>query len=287
MSQSNFIVDVTSENFQTAVLEASHQCPVLVDFWASWCGPCKALLPVVEKLANEYQGKFILAKVNIDEQQQLAQQFGVRSVPTVKLVKNGAITDEFMGALPESAVREFLDKHVENEADKALAELKASYQSNPSDETLLALQSLAEQNPDNIHIQQGLAELLLQTNRTVEAAKLLRSLPAAQQVSPEISPLLARLEIMESAENAPAVDELLNRIECDPSDLESRYQLSSQYMLLENYEAALEQLLAILKRDRQFKDDAGRKGMLKVFDILGSQHPLVSDYRKRMTTALF
>ena len=287
MSATDVIFNATAENFQASVIDASNEAPVLVDFWASWCGPCKSLLPIVEKLAQDYAGAFRLAKVNIDEQQALAQQFAVRSVPTVKLVKNGQIVDEFMGALPESAIREFLDRHIETEVDKNLAVLLSQYQSGQTDDAILQIQALLDANPEHIGIKQQLADILIQQQRLDDAANILRSLPMDKQLEPQTAALLARLELMKTANDAPAMQELIKRLEQAPDNCEARYQLSSQYILQEDYEAALEQLLEILKRDRKYNDDAGRKGMLKVFEILGNTHPLVSQYRKRMTAALF
>jgi putative thioredoxin len=219
MADLPFIIDVTKENYQQ-VMEASFKVPVLLDFWASWCQPCLALTPVLVKLAEEYDGKFLLAKLNTEDEQEIAAQFGIRSIPTVKLFRDRQPVDEFMGALPEQAVREFLDKHIVDEAAAAEEEERK-------------LQFFKDQLTD-----------------------------------------------------APPATELGDRLATDPGDVKALHLLALRKVVDKEYETAMELLLQLMKKDRKFEDDAGRRMLLKVFELLGDD-PRVNQYRRRMTSLLY
>jgi putative thioredoxin len=285
MSDNAYIIDVTVDNF-TNVVERSMQLPVLVDFWATWCEPCKALLPVVEKLATEYQGKFLLAKVNIDEQQALANQFGVRSVPTVKLIRDGRIVDEFSGALPESQVRAFLDKHMAQPADRFLAAAEQAWENGDTVQAETLLHQAMSEIPEDHRARLMLAELRAVTGQTDEAAQLLAMLPADLALSPQAEALRARLTFASAAAGAPEIEVLQQALTANPKDSHARHQLAARLVLMGDFEAALEQLLDLVRQDRAYGEDAGRKGMLQVFELLGGKGELVSRYRRLMFTAM-
>ncbi|MEJ2361702.1 MAG: thioredoxin [Gammaproteobacteria bacterium] len=278
--------DTTFETFADDVLDASNEVPVLVDFWASWCGPCKQLMPVLTKLADEYQGGFKLAKVNIDEQQQLAQQFRVRSVPTVKVVKAGQVVDEFLGAQPESEIRKLLDKYVTRESDKLMAAALERYNNGETDAKQEMVQ-IVNSDPQNNNLRLLYVDVLMREKQYDEARAILQSLPADVRQQPEVAGLLGRLEFLGAASGGADETSLLASIDKDPADCEARYQLSSYYITQARYEEALEQLLEIMKRDRSYGDDAGRKGILKVFDMLGGRGEVVSRYRQKMASLLY
>ena len=211
MSDSPHIIDVTRENF-AEVMQASFEVPVLMDFWAGWCQPCQVLMPILAKLAGDYQGKFLLGKVNTEEQQEIAAQFGIRGIPNVKLFRDGQPVDEFTGALPEQAVREFLDKHIVDESK--VAEEKAR-----------KLKYFEDQLAD----------------------------------APDAT---------------------------GPDGPEALYQQALRKVIDEDHDTAMDLLLRLMKKDRNFGDDAARNTLLKVFDLLGDD-PRVGQYRRRMTSLLY
>lgn len=281
-----FSIDVTHENFTAQVIEASHQQPVLVDFWATWCGPCQSLMPILEQLARNYQGKFLLAKVEIDSQQALASQFGVRSVPTVKLVKNGQIVDEFTGALPESQIRAFLDKHIESESDQRMQQALAHYQAGETEAALAEMGQILQDDPQNENNKITYVKVLIRENHLKEAKQWLATLPLEASLKPEVRAIQAQLEFIEIVQNAPDPTTLAKQLNEDPGNTQVRYQLSAHAILQGQFEVAFENLLEIVKRDRNYNDDAGRKALLKLFELLGDDHELVSSYRRKLAMAL-
>lgn len=286
MSSENFIIDVSAESFETDVLENSARVPVLVDFWAPWCGPCKTLMPLLSRLADEYQGKFLLAKVNIDEQQALAVQFGVRSVPTVKLFRHGQVIDEFAGALPESQIRPFIDAHIERESDRQLPAILELFRNGDHAAALAQLQPLRESEPGNLKLVELELQMLIESGQLERAAEMLHGLPADQRQEPAIQTLASTLTLKQEVSNAPREEELRQRLEQNPDDSEARYQLAMQKTANGDFEDALEGLLELLRRDRAYGDEAARKGMLMVFELLGPDDELVARYRRKMFAAL-
>ena len=286
MSQSQYSFDVSAQTFQSQVIDASHQAPVLVDFWATWCGPCQSLMPVLEKLAEEYQGQFMLARVEIDQQQELATHFGVRSVPTVKLVKNGQIVDEFTGARPEGEIRALLDRHVEGKPDTPMQQAIDRYEAGETEQALQQMQQIILDDKENMQNRVRFAEILIKEERYDDARQLLDSLSVDIQMSPEVSALYSKLELAETLSDSDDIPTLEKRIETDPKDSEARYQLSARYAAEGRHDEAMQQLLEIVKRDRAYNDDAGRKGLLRMFELLGNQGELVSKYRRLLAQAL-
>jgi putative thioredoxin len=245
------------------------------------------LMPVLVKLVQAYQGKFRLAKVNIDEQQELAAQFGVRSVPTVKLLKGGKIVDEFLGALPEGNIRALLDRHIERDSDVQMRAAMTRYRGGDSAAAISALQAVAAADPDNPRVRRQLLEVLVEQGRTQEAEQLLAAMPYEERESAELAALRGRLSFAAIARDAPELAVLEQAVRENTNDSAARYQLSARYVLRGELEPAMQQLLEIIKRDRRFGDDAGRKALLQIFDILGGKGELVNRYRSRMSAALY
>jgi len=286
MAQSAHVVDVTLENFQTAVLQASMQVPVLVDFWADWCAPCKVLMPVLEKLAEEYKGAILLAKVNADQQPDLTAHFGVRSLPTVKILFRGQLVDEFTGALPESQIRALLDKYVVSESEQLRRQAEALLAQGDADQALALLRQANQADPDNLEILLDIASISAQTGDLQTARDICDSLPAEMRDKPQAKQLQARLRFVEKAGQLPELGALQQRLADNPEDAEALYLLSLHQVLANDFEGAINTLLELMQKNREYGDDAGRKTLLEVFDLLGRDDPLVKTYRRRLYTLL-
>lgn len=287
MPPPSFIVDVNRNNFATVVLDNSHQLPVLVDFWAAWCQPCQMLMPVLKRLVDEYNGGFLLAKVNTDQEQELAVQCGVRSLPTIKVFRNGDMVDELIGVQPEAAFRQVIDRHRVKPVEILLQQAELLWQRGDPARTLQLLRKAQSLEPDNPTIKVALADKLLATGKAEAAAELLHSLPADVRAEEPANGLLARLAFMDLVKDAPDLATLAQTVKSQPDDCTRRRQLAARQLLAGDYEGALEQFLEILRRNPGFDEQAGRKGLLAIFNILGSGHPLVATYRRRMATLLY
>jgi putative thioredoxin len=283
---SEFATDVSDASFDEAVIEASRQVPVLVDFWAPWCGPCRALKPVLEKLAQDYQGKFRLAKVNSDENQQLATRYAVRSIPNVKAFVDGELVDEFLGAQPESSVRAFIDGLLATPGEVLRRQAATSRAATDNERALSLLEEAARLEPNNDRVHADAIEILLALDRVQEAkaAAARLSRPAAQD--PRIAPLLAQLQFAGTV-SAGEASGLEARISSNPGDLDARMRLAKLHVAQKRYEPALEQLIEIVQRDRTWNEESGRKTILAVFALLGGQGELVSKYRRKLASALY
>jgi putative thioredoxin len=281
MSESPYVIDVTAENFQAVILEGSMVQPVLVDFWADWCQPCKTLMPILAKLAHEYQGAFVLAKINTEEQQELAGQFQIRSIPACKLFVNSQMVDEFTGALPEEQLRTFLDKHVSHEADNFAGEVQQLLQQGDADAAADLIAQALKENPADSRAIIAFAKLKASIGESDAAQQALDSLPEDEQKKPEVAAMRAQIVFDEVTINAPPLEELEKAVTADSDDSEARYQLAAQLVMHNQLEAALDQLMILLQKDRSYGDDAARKAMIQVFDILG-EHPITAKYRGRM-----
>ncbi|MFX1723489.1 thioredoxin [Stenotrophomonas sp. AS1] len=287
MSDLPHVFDATTETFETEVLQKSLQTPVLVDFWATWCGPCKTLGPMLEKLAGEYHGAFELAKVDVDKEQQIAAAFQIRSVPTVFLVKGGQIVDGFPGAVPEGQLREFLTQHgvVPLEAAPDEEEAVEAPPLDPQAQVDVLRAAIAAE-PDKEELKLDLALALLQTGATAEATALIDALPANLSTDDRAVRARARLEFASALQEAPAAEMLDARIAANGDDLQARHLRGVQLLLSGQDAAALEQFLDMLRRDRTYDDGRPRKLLIDAFKVIEDED-LVGQYRRRMASLLF
>ncbi|GAB3463989.1 thioredoxin [Azotobacter salinestris] len=289
MSEIPYIFDVTDASFDQLVLENSFHKPVLVDFWAEWCAPCKALMPLLAKIAESYQGELLLAKVNSDVEQQTVMRMGIRSLPTVVLFKNGQPVDGFAGAQPESAIRAMLDPHVQMpaapEADplEVALELFAAGQIGESENLLEALLSEDNENGAALILY---ARCLAERGELSEAEAVLGAVKGDEHKQ-ALAGARAQLTFLRQAADLPEVAALKSRLAQNPNDDEAAYQLAIQQLARQQYEAALDGLLRLFVRNRSYADGLPHKTLLQVFDLLGSDHPLVATYRRKLYQALY
>jgi len=286
MSNSPYIRNVTAENFKAEVIESSSIQPVLVDFWAEWCNPCQTLIPVLTRMAEEYNGAFILAKVNTDEQGELAAQAGVRSLPTVKLFIDGKVVNEFMGALPEAEVKKFLDPYIQTESDLILEQAMQAYEAGNQQEALDILNTALANDPKNARLKISVAKLLANQNDLDSATALIDSLTEDEKKEPEAKEIQAHIKLANKLKTMGDPNELKQRLESNPDDLDAMLKMSDFLTAAGNHEGAIQLLLKIMQKDRTFNDDAGRKGLIELFELLGSDNLLVKTYRRKMFTLL-
>jgi len=284
MSELPHVFDATTETFEAEVLRKSLEVPVLVDFWATWCGPCKTLGPILEKLANEYNGAFLLAKVDVDKEQQIAAAFQIRSVPTVFLVKDGQLVDGFPGALPEGQLREFLASHGVQPAEAA--DTPAEEIPLDPQQQVAALREAVAAEPDKDELKLDLVLALLKTGDASEAERLLDALPANLATDDRAVKARARLGFAAALKDAPAPDLLRAAIAANGDDLRARHLLGVHALVAGESETALEQFLEMLKRDRAFEDGLARKSLIDAFRVI-EDDTLVSQYRRKMSSLLF
>lgn len=283
---SRHVFDATTAGFETEVLARSMQTPLLVDFWADWCGPCKTLGPILEKLAGEYGGAFLLAKVDTEREPQIAAAFQIRSIPTVFLVQGGQIVDAFQGALPEGQVREFLTHHGIAPAPAA-EEVVDDAPAPPADPhaEVLRLRKLAEAEPDTAAHRLDLALALLRTGAAAEAEALLDALPANLSTDDRAVQARARLGFARLLKDAPPVPVLEAAVAANPDDLQARHLLGAHALVGGDAEAGLEQFLEMLRRNRDWNEGLPKKALIDAFRVVEDED-LVGRYRRKMSSLL-
>lgn len=283
-TQAQYVVEATEQNFQTEVVAKSMEVPVLVDLWAPWCGPCKTLTPILEALADEYQGRFILAKVNVDTSPQLAMAFGAQSVPMVVMIKDGRPMDAFQGAQPESAIRDFIGKFVRApEADPLDVGLVALSEKD-YDRAAAAFQQVLAAKPDNADALLGLARVALGTSRYEEVPTIV---DAISKDDPKYDQGQRLKAVLAFAEDAGDIDALEAAVIADPKCVDSWYRLGASYTLEQALPQAFEAFLKVVMLDRTYREDGGRTSLLSLFEMVGTQDPEVQKARRRLATLLF
>lgn len=295
------MIDVTIENFEQEVIAASMSQPVLVDFWAEWCGPCKAIGPILEKLETAYGGAFKLAKINSDEEQQLAGAFGIRSIPTVVLLKNGQPVDGFMGALPEGKVREFLDKHVQAlvEEEEEAPELEEEAPGAADPEALLEkLQHAVATDPANDEARFDYVKTLLAMGREAEARRAFEPVASKVVASRKLDALARWLDAVAFAKAHPNPGEEDAKIAANRRDFHARFDRARLLMAEQRWTAAMDELLEILMRDKAWSEELARKTYIAVLDIIEPPKPKVAEgqippddptvatYRRRLSSVV-
>lgn len=281
------IVELTEENF-VGIVGRSRQVPVLVDFWADWCAPCKQLTPVLEKLAREWQGRVLVAKVNADREPMIVQQFGVRGLPTLKLVYQGQLAGELVGAQPEAAIRQLLAPYLGGEDAPAEespegdfhSQVLSAAEAGHVEDAIAALREQLAANKDDHRSREMLAELLLQEGLLDEAAAALADTAAV----PALKRVNAVLAFSRRADGLPHLRELENAA---AADTQTRFHLAVRLVTANRVEEGMELLLQIMRSDRQYGEDAARKTLLEVFDMLGRDDPVTVQYRRRMASLLY
>jgi putative thioredoxin len=283
---SNFIVNIDESNAAQLLIDESHKRPVVVDFWADWCEPCKVLMPLLEKIANEYKGAFLLAKVNADEQQMITQQFGVRSLPTVMVMQNGQPVDGFAGAQPEAQVRQMLEKYLPKPWDGLLQMATEAMDAGDFAAALSPLRQAWEDSGRRLDITLAYARALIESLRLDEAETVLATVRLADQDA-TWEQLRAQLEIKREAAKSPEIEALEQRLADSPDDLDLRHQLAVQYTNSGQFKDAMECLIGILRVDLGHADGATKKLLLDTIASLGKGDPLAAEYQRKLYSLLY
>jgi len=290
MSQDTpYIFDATSADFDQLVIQKSFLTPVLVDFWAEWCAPCKAMMPVLKQITEGYQGELLLAKVDCDAEQDIVARFGIRSLPTVVLFKDGQPVDGFSGAQPESAIRAILEPHVQMPPPAAadpLEQAQTLFAEGRIADAEAVLKALLGEDNTNALALILYARCLAERGELGEAQSVLEAVKGDAHKA-ELAGARAQLTFLREAAELPDVADLKTRLAQNPQDDEAAYQLAIQQLSRQQYDAALDGLLKLFIRNRNYAEGMAHKTLLQVFDLLGNDHPLVTTYRRKLFAALY
>ena len=281
----------TVENFATAVVETSNRVPVLVDFWAPWCAPCRALVPVLDRIAQDYAGRLLLAKLNVDEEQEVAAHFGIRSIPTVLLVHRGQVVDQFTGVQPETTIRAMIERHIvgaepASDARDPIVEAHALARAGDHNGAVRTVEAALADRPEEPVLLAALAGLQLLARDAAGATVSITRLATRDPQFPTLATLRARLGFLETAAAGPNAASARAALAADPGNSAARHALAAHHAVDGDYGAALEEWLTLMQRDRMYGDDVARRSMLTVFELLGSEDERVVPFRRRMASLL-
>lgn len=284
----NNVIEVSERTFETDVIQRSHDVPVIVDFWAAWCGPCRMLGPTLEKLAAGANGDWVLAKVDVDQNQQLAGRYGVRGIPAVKAFVDGRVADEFVGAQPEPMVRRFVQGLAPSESDVRIKQAQVAEKAGKPKMAESIYRQILATEPRHAKASLGLGRVLFAQGRLQQATEALAEIPMHESVArAEAEKLLAQIEFRREAEACGGLPNCREKLAAEPENVAARYGVAMALAAEGHYDDALRHLLAIVKQDRQFRDDAARRAMVSIFDILGADHKLTREYRQKLAMAIF
>jgi putative thioredoxin len=278
MSDTEFITDVTESDFELTVIARSHQIPVVVDFWAEWCGPCRIISPLLEKLAVEGKGAFLLARLDVDDNPVISSQYNVRNLPNIKAFRDGVVVDEFSGALPEPKVREFIRKVAPSEADRALAKAHSLLATRHWSQAEEAFRQAFEDQPKDGSVALGFVKALLAQGKGCEAVDLLENFPGGMEIA--------------TAEKLKPLANLLCEVEpTDPpiaeSDLDAMFYQAGRLLARGQWEAGMDGLLELLRRAKKYRKGEPRLIVLGIFELLGEDDPRTREYRQELASVLF
>ncbi len=283
---SDYIVNIDETNAAALLIDESHRRPVVVDFWADWCEPCKVLMPLLEKLAHEYQGAFLLAKVNADEQQGITQQFGVRSLPTVMVIQNGQPVDGFAGAQPEAQVREMLGKYLPKPWDALLMQANELMTQGDFQGAVVPLRQAWEESGKQHEISIAYAHGLIEALRLDEAEAVLDGIRMADQDA-AYEKLRAQIDIKREAAKSPEIEALEAQLATDPDNLDVRQQLGVQYTDSGQFREAMEQFITVLRKELDHQNGATKRLLLDTIASLGKGDPLAAEYQRKLYSLLY
>ena len=286
MSDLANVIEVSESGFQQQVIEKSGEIPVLVDFWADWCAPCKMQLPVLLTLAGEYRDQLRIAKVNTDQERSLAEQHGIRSLPTLRLYRHGEVVEEVLGAQPEATLRKLIDAYIERESDRRLQQVIELDAQGRRSEALQLMEQTYREDPDNPRLPLKYARLCVDDNQLDRAGEIIQALPRELREASEVRSLQALLEFSRSITDAPSAAELEAALDKDPKQSEPRYQLAARQTLDGDYDDALESFMTLLQQDRNYRDGAAQRGLLAVFALLHEDDERIARYRRQMFALL-
>ncbi len=287
----SFVIDISQDQFLEEVVEKSKTTPVIVDFWAPWCGPCKQLTPTLENVINRKNGKIILAKINVDENQGIASQLNIQSIPTVYGFVDGKPLDAFQGAQPESKVEAMVDKMIEatpgNEIPKLIEEAEQLFSDHKFEESLKLFETLAGMDPGNPRIIAGMLRCLIQIKRFDDANEMFDSFDERILENDEIIKIKKLLDATNKKDNEILDERLIQEVNNDPKNMDLRYKLANSYLSLSETEKGFNELLKIFEQNPNWNEEAAKKKLLEFFDLLGFNDPNVVEARKKLSSIMF